>query len=672
VPRHLQHLGRPAAEAGRFHALMLLFMGAMVGTVMAQDLVLLFVFWDLTAVASYVLIGFDRERGRARRAALTALVVTGVTSILFMVGAMMLHAAHGTLSVPALVEQARAGPALTIAVALLVVAALAKSAQPPFHFWLPRAMVAPTPVSAYLHSAAMVAAGVFLLSRLLPLIARSPGIPRALIAVGLLAMLVGGGLALARDRLKQVLAYSTVAQYGYVVVMLGVGGEAGAAGAAIYVIAHGLAKSALFLTAGAVTEATGEDRISRLGGLGRRMPALALASAVAAATLAGLPLTIGFFKDELFLAAAAGAGPALGLAALAGAALTFTYVWRFWWGVFGGQGGPDARALPGRLTLPVAGLAAVALVAGVVPGPAARLAGAAAGAMLGAGVSVDLAYHLEPRPASLMALGAWALGILLIVRPGLWRPAARGLAWAGARFGPDRAFRTGRSLLDRASTAMMAIERRDLRTRIAAVLVPCAGLVGLAVAVSATWTTFRVGTVAPEDVPLALALVITAVAALGATRRRGHFLLVLALSATGFSLCLAYAFFGAPDVALVAVLVEMLLALVFLGVLTLLPRPLLARQAARRDAPGRRWRNPLLGGLAGAFAFAVAWSTLSRPDMEASASRAQLALAPRAHGQDVVTVILTDFRGLDTAGEITVLAITLVGITTVLGRRGRR
>jgi hypothetical protein len=214
---------------------------------------------------------------------------------------------YQTFSLPELARQVQPDGYVALAIGLMAVAALAKSAQVPFHFWLPRAMAAPTPVSAYLHSAAMVAAGVFLLQRLYPLLQRSETLLAILLAIGVTSMTVGGIISLTRDALKQVLAYSTIAQYGYVVTMLGLGAEAGAAGACYYVLAHALAKSALFLTAGSVTEATGEDRLSHLGGLWRSMPLLAVASGLAAAALAGLPLTVGFFKDELFLPRSSGA-----------------------------------------------------------------------------------------------------------------------------------------------------------------------------------------------------------------------------------------------------------------------------------------------------------------------------------------------------------------------------
>ncbi|WP_274517024.1 NADH-quinone oxidoreductase subunit 5 family protein, partial [Nitrolancea hollandica] len=295
MPLHLAHSGQRPERAVRLYSLILLFMTAMLGLVLSRDLVLLIIFWDLTAITSYFLIGFDQDRDESRRAALMALLVTGISAILLILAAVILTLHYQTAAIPELLARAEPSTLVTEAGMLIMVAALAKSAQVPLHFWLPRAMAAPTPVSAYLHSAAMVAAGVFLLGRMHPLFAMSPLLQEGLIVLGFGSMAVGGVLALAQVELKRLLAFSTIAQYGYVVVLLGLGEPAGAA---FYVLAHALIKSALFLGAGAVTEATGEDRLDQIGGLGRALPGLAVGSGLAAAGLAALPLTVGFFKDE--------------------------------------------------------------------------------------------------------------------------------------------------------------------------------------------------------------------------------------------------------------------------------------------------------------------------------------------------------------------------------------
>ncbi|MET0405937.1 MAG: proton-conducting transporter membrane subunit, partial [Cystobacter sp.] len=306
MPHYLEEQERPRRDEARLHAWVLVFMGAMLVLIMARDALLLVIALDVTTVASYFLIGYDTQRAESRSAALMALLVTGSTSVVLLAGVVSLGLACGTFALERLADSAPEGARLTAALVCVAVGAMGKSAQVPVHFWLPRAMAAPTPVSAYLHSAAMVAAGVFVLQRFLPVFALEPQVMHVLALVGLVSMLVGSLFSMCAWRLKRVLAYSTIAQYGYVLVMLGLGG----AGAPFYVLAHGLCKAALFLTVGAVSHATGEDSLEKLGGLWRAMPGLAVASAVASAGVAGLPRTGGLLNDEHVLHARAGAGGA--------------------------------------------------------------------------------------------------------------------------------------------------------------------------------------------------------------------------------------------------------------------------------------------------------------------------------------------------------------------------
>ncbi|HEU0116003.1 MAG TPA: proton-conducting transporter membrane subunit, partial [Thermomicrobiales bacterium] len=492
LPRHLHHGHRPAAESTPFFALLALFMGAMIGLATARDLLLLFIFWDLTAVASYGLIGFDHTAA-ARRGSLMALLVTVTSALLLLVGALMVGATYGTFDIAALSLRARPSATLSVAVALMAIAGLAKSAQIPFHFWLPRAMAAPTPVSAYLHSAAMVAAGVFLLGRLYPLIDRAPDVQRALVVVGVASMLTGGALALVKRELKAILAYSTIGQYGYVVVMLGLGGAAGVGGAALYVIAHAIAKSALFLTAGAVTEATGRRSLDDLGGLARPLPALAIGSGLAAAALAALPLTLGFFKDEFFFDAAHHDGPAMAAIAVIGASLTFAYMARFWGRLFLGRLQRPAAVLPTAMVAPIGALGALAVVGGVFPAPFAALANAAGTVSLQTTVDLHPTYHFAATPSNLMAIAAWVLGAGLVTALPLWRVLPEALSAIGERIGPERWYWTALRSLDRVSDWMHALEVRDLRSRVAAVLVPAGVLVAAAVLATPSDRAFLAG-----------------------------------------------------------------------------------------------------------------------------------------------------------------------------------
>ncbi|MFD7659030.1 hydrogen gas-evolving membrane-bound hydrogenase subunit E [Actinosynnema sp. NPDC059797] len=665
---HLEHQRRSQVERWRFWPWMLLFAVSMVGLATAQDLVLVFVFFDLTAVCSYFLIGFDRADREARTSALMALLVTVTSAVAMLVAAVLVHAVHGTFSIPELLARSDSSTTTALAGALLAVAALAKSAQVPLHFWLPRAMAAPTPVSAYLHSAAMVAAGVLVIGRVHPLLARTEAVLTGLLVVGATSVVVGGVLALRRDRLKQVLAYSTISQYGYVVMMYGIGGAAGNGAAAFYVLAHGVAKSALFMTAGAVTTATGEDRLSRLGGLGRRMPVLAVAAGVASATLAALPLTVGFFKDELLFTAALAHGPMTAAVAVLAAVLTFAYVGRFWTALFLGPRRGEVVTSSGLLVAPVVILAVIAVTGGAVVEPFARLAEDAAGVSAGGPVTLSPAYHLDARPENLMALAAWALGGLLLVLPRVTSRVSRALAAAGERWGPRRAYEAALHGLDRLSSVLHDREVRDLRTSIAAVLVPAGSLIGLAFAVTPTAGAYAIGPVAGVDwviLPLLVLVVVTTAVIAGS---RSRIAVALALSVVGFALAAQYALLGAPDVALVAVVVETMLTLVFVAALARMPKNDPVRDPAvplRR----RRRRDALAGVVAGLAVFVSVWGFLSQPAPD-SVSDEHIRLTPSAHGGDVVTVIVADFRGLDTLVEITVLLAAVVGVSTLI-RRGR-
>ena len=671
LPLHLRHMQRPVRDGRSFYALLVVFMASMIGLATAQDLIVIFFCFDLTAVCSYFLIGFERSEAEARWAALMAFVVTGVTAVLLLLAAVILYAQYGTFSVPELASRVQPGAGLTVAGILIAVAALAKSAQVPFHFWLRRAMVAPTPISAYLHSAAMVAAGVLVLGRLYPLLAPTDALLDALVVMGFASALFGGALAIAEDRLKPILAYSTVSQYGYVVAMYGLGGAAGATAAALYVLMHALAKSALFLIAGSVTEATGgEDSLRRLGGLWRSMPILAAAGFVAVATVAALPLTLGFFADELFFKAALARGPVPTVLALAVAALTFTYMFRFWSRVFLGTRNTEATPLAPGLVLPPVVLAIVLLVGGVAVGPFEQLAEAAGAASIGAPAPVSAAYHLDPRATNLLALAAFLLGGV-----GLWlEPRLRGAASAftalGDRIGPERIYTTGLRGLNRLSDRIHDIEVRDLRTRVAAVILPGAGLVLLGALITPTGVGFRVGSVSPDDLGLVAGLLAVGAAAVATTRPKEHLPLALTLSAAGFSLAAVYALLGAPDVALVAVLVEITLSLVFVATLRRLPQGVLHREAGLALSRGRRARDTFVGAAAGLSAFFVVWSIASAPEPRRPVAPELIARTDDAHAKDVVTAILADFRALDTLGEITVLAIALVALVTLFGRRG--
>jgi multicomponent Na+:H+ antiporter subunit A len=670
IPLHLEHGHRGQEEQPRFFGFFLLFMAAMVGLVMAQDTILQFAFWDLTAIASFYLIGFDRDRDESRDSAIMALLVTGVSAVLVLIGVLMLRTELGTYQLPDLIGMEADRFAVGVALSLIGVGGLAKSAQAPLHFWLPNAMAAPTPVSAYLHSAAMVAAGVFLVRRFYPMIAHFDWLLDALVVIGFFSIAIGGVISLTRDNLKQILAYSTISQYGYVVVMLGLGGEYGAVGATFYVLAHAIVKSALFLTAGAVTEATGAKEMSKTGGLARRMPLLAASSGLAAAGMVALPLTIGFFKDELFFAAAWDHSVLVGLLAVLSAALTFAYIGRFWIGVFLGSANREPRPIPSMLVWPVVVLGALAMLFGLWTAPVIGI-GERAGVMHGMEYPhLHIAYHLDARHENLMALSSWAIGVSLIAGERVWSPAARGFAAIGARFGPERLYGRTLALLELISDWIHGVEVRDLRSRVASILAPAGILVGMAVIFTPNSDAFTIGDLDRSDIPLATMLVATGLAAIAVVLPRDHLRIVITVSCVGFSLAVIYALLGAPDVALVAVLVETTLGVFFACMLLLMPRSILRFETRQIHDRFNVRRDIFTALITGAMAFFVVWGVLSRPSPSVELIDRYEALTPLAHGKAVVTVILADFRGFDTMGEITVICLVMLGVMSLI-RKGR-
>ncbi|HVM21001.1 MAG TPA: proton-conducting transporter membrane subunit, partial [Egibacteraceae bacterium] len=376
------YFDQPRHDLGRFAGLLLAFAGAMLGLVTADNLLAVFVFWELTSITSFLLIGFQHTKGSSRAAALQALLITSGGGLALLAGIVLVAEAAGTYSLAAIAAAPPTGGVVTAGVVCIVVGLLTKSAQVPFHGWLPGAMAAPTPVSAYLHSATMVKAGVYLAARLGPGFAATVPVWRPLVVtVGVATMLVGGYRALRQHDLKLLLAFGTVSQLGFMMVLFAAGTEASVFAGVALLIAHAAFKAALFMTVGVVDHATGTRDLRRLDGLGRRMPAVATVAALAAASMAGLPPLGGFIaKEEALTALAPGGGLDGGLALLwlagvvAGSALTIAYSWRFWHGAFGAKPAAASREPTTEAHVPVLGfwlpaavLAAIGLLVGIVP-----------------------------------------------------------------------------------------------------------------------------------------------------------------------------------------------------------------------------------------------------------------------------------------------------------------
>ena len=395
------------------------FAGAMLGLVLADNLLALYVFWELTTICSFVLIGHDETEEDARRSAAQALLTTTAAGLLMLLGFVVLGESAGTYSISTILADPPSGPGVTAALVCVLIGAFAKSALVPFHGWLPAAMIAPTPVSAYLHAAAMVNAGVYLIGRLAPAFADNAAWRPLVLTVGAATMLLGAWRALRQTDLKRLLAFSTISQLGFLTVLLGAGSRTAALAGVGLLLAHGMAKAALFLIVGAIEHETGSRDITELSGLGRRQPWLSIPAVLAAASLAGIPPLLGYVAKEsayeAFAHGAAGELVVLG-ALVAGSALTVAYTLRLLQGAFGGGGiggdVPGRASTPWMLAGPVLPLAAGGLLLGLATPVVDPLAASWADRLPVAPGS-DPEHHLQLWHGLTAALGFSVLSLLL-------------------------------------------------------------------------------------------------------------------------------------------------------------------------------------------------------------------------------------------------------------------
>jgi multicomponent Na+:H+ antiporter subunit A len=666
-----RYFGPRQAGVGRFAGVLTAFSGAMLGLVLADDLLLLYVFWELTSVTSYLLIGFDDEDAESRRAATQALLVTTFGGLVMLAGLVLLGQQAGTTSIGELLADPPSGTATTVALVLVLVGALTKSAQVPFHTWLPAAMAAPTPVSAYLHAAAMVKAGVYLVARLAPAFAVVDAFRTTVVAVGITTMLVGGWRALRQNDLKRLLAFGTVSQLGFLLVLLGTGTyEAALAGAAL-LLAHGLFKATLFLTVGVVDHETGTRDLRLLSGLGRRMPVLATVATLAALSMAGVPPLLGFISKDAAYEAYTGGGPAeiavlAGL--LAGSVLTGAYSARFVWGAFARKPGCDdteAHEAPLAFVAPVAVLGVAGLVVGLVPSLADPLVQAYATGYDAEELEPLKLWHGLTLALLLSVLTIAAAAALFLLRDPVRRAqrrAARVLGVVDAEVSYERTVR-GVDRIALRSTAV--VQPGSLPVYLAVTLLTLVALPGTALALGT-----RVGSdLTAYDRPLQLAVaVVIAVAAVSAARAHRRFTAVLLLGAVGYGTAVLFVLQGGPDLALTQFLVETLSIVIFMFVLRRLPA-----NFTRRTLRLSQLTRAAIGAAVGVFVF-TAVLVMSQARTAPPASQAYLDRSyDEGGGSNVVNVVLVDFRGFDTLGEITVLAVAAMGIASlVLAGRTRR
>ncbi len=650
----------------RLFGWLMLFLFAMLGLVTADNIIVLFVFWELTSISSYFLIGHKHEDATARASALQALLVTGTGGLAMLAGLILVAMATGTDQLTEILDQPeliRQSPFVTGMAALLLLGAFTKSAQFPFHFWLPDAMSAPTPVSAYLHSATMVKAGVYLVARLSPAFAGVPFWDFSVIIAGTVTALLGGFLAWQQTDLKRILAFSTISALGTLMLLLGLGTTYAVQAAVLFLVAHSFYKGTLFLVAGAVDHTCGTRDITRLGGLMRHVPGLGLAAILAGVSLAGVPPAAGFLAKEFVLKASLGSDwPELLTAVVFLISLFFVMVA----GLvvikpfFGSSESlpqmlhrPDARLVLPPLFLGIAGMAA-GLLANVYGKPI------VAGAM--AAISPDVkikslalwqGWNL-PLMLSLVALVSG--GVLYAVRQpmiSLFAPLTRFCVV----FPTDvyRASLAGLNSMTRWQSHLLQDGR--LRVYLLVVLITLCSLVAGTLNVvnlptEASWLPLK-----PYEMMMPFLILC---ATLMAIRAKSRMAAICALGVIGYAIALIFVIFGAPDLAMTQLAIETLTVLLFVFVIYRMPRfaTLSGRKSRVRDAIVAI----IAGGLMSVIALVASMSHVPSRVSEFYANNSYTV----AQGRNLVNVILVDFRGLDTMAEVTVLSIAALGIVALM------
>jgi multicomponent Na+:H+ antiporter subunit A len=656
---------------GRFYALIILFMGSMLGLVLADSLIALFVFWELTSISSYLLIGFDHERDGARAAALQALLTTGIGGLALLAGFLLLGQVTETFELSEIFgigDAVRAHSLYAPILLLILLGAFTKSAQFPFHFWLPSAMEAPTPVSAYLHSATMVKAGVYLLARMSPILSGTNSWFYIVTVTGTATMVIAALVALQQSDLKRILAYLTVSALGMLVMLLGLGTPEASRAAITFLLAHALYKGALFLVAGAVDHETGTRDVNRLGGLARAMPVTATAAILAAISMAGILPTFGFIGKEMAYEAVyhspQGATLLTGAAFLAGTVFTALAL------VVGARPflsqkkatPKPAHEGPAALWFGALFLSALGVIAGLFPEKIGEwILAPAIASVLRQPVKLELALWHGWNFIVALSLLTSALGTIVFAARGALNSAAQRLGLASLP-GPEDLYKLMLDALNFIAGAQTRILQNGyLRFYLLTIIGATVVIVGFPLAGEGVFKlSLRWSDIYFYELALAVLILLAALMATFTSSRLGA---VAALGVVGYAIALVYILFGAPDLAMTQFLIETLMVILFVLIFYFLPR------FAVLSPPRARLRDGVVALFAGALmsVFVMIATTVQfHPPISGYYAENSMALA---HGRNIVNVILVDFRALDTLGEITVLAVAAVGVYALLKLR---
>ncbi len=661
-------------KLARFYGYLLFFMTSMLGVVLSDNILALFIFWELTSISSYLLIGFNHEQERSRYAALQALIVTGGGGLALMAGLLLMGIVGGSFNISELFDQSATivSHSLYLPILILVfLGAFTKSAQWPFHYWLPNAMEAPTPVSAYLHSATMVKAGVFLLARLNPILSGTDVWHITLIAFGGLTMLMGAAMAIGQNDLKRILAYTTVSALGIMVFLIGLGGKYAITAAITFLVVHAMYKGGLFLVAGAIDHETGTRDIRKLGGLKSFLPLIFLGAILAAFSYSGIPPFLGFVAKELIYESTAhfAVNPVM-LTVIAVLTNMFLVATAIMVGIkpfFGKFIEPPKHPHHAPITLwigPVL-LGLLGLVLGMFPGWISK-------GLILPGVNIiagfegaKLALWHGFTPLLLLSLLTLAGGIGLFY---ISYTVKRHIAFFDklALYGPEEGYKLMMKGLVTFSTRQTAFFQNGyLRHYFYWILSVFIGLVLGAIYFKDVIGLLRVDFSGIYFYEF-LIVVIMLLAAFAALRAKSVLSSVAALGVVGYGIALIFAFFSAPDLALTQFSIETLTVILLVLIAYNVPR--FSKISTRKNTS----RDAIISIAAGATISILVLLVLNMPSESKISTFFLENSYVEAHGRNIVNVILVDFRGIDTMGEITVLSLAAIGVYTLLKFRSGR
>jgi multicomponent K+:H+ antiporter subunit A len=663
----------------RFYMELLGFAGGMLGIVLAENILLMVVFWEVTSLTSFLLIAYKYQEVDARISARMALAVTGGGGLALLAGALLLGSTAGSFDfsvIEARAADVRADPLYPVILVLFLLGAFTKSAQFPFHFWLPHAMAAPTPVSAYLHSATMVKAGVFLLARMYPILAGTDLWFVLVSSTGAITFVYAAYVALLKHDLKGLLAYSTVSHLGLITLLFGLNTPLAAVAAVFHIINHAIFKASLFMAAGIIDHETGTRDMRRMGGLFYSMPRTAVLGILAAGSMAGVPLLNGFLSKEMFFTAAVdyqgfdGAYLILPAVATLGGMLGVAYSVRFVWDVFfdgPSHAMPKTPHEPPRwMRLPVEVLVALVFVVGFLPqwsvGP--LLTVAADAVLPGQVPEFKLAiWHGFNLPLAMTVI-AFGLGVLQFTRRHKLYALQERFAWPLTS--PVAFERVYRGAVRASTVVLNGLDSKSLQRNLV-LFFTFVLVLGAYAWLRTGWfggnDAFLTGSipVTPVDWPSALAFATLLFGSVATVRyRRSRVSAVIFLSVAGIVVSLAFLRFNAPDLALTQLSVEVVTIVLLLMCLRYLP---VSPEAV--SSPRRRLRDGVIAAAAGVGVTAMVFAMLTRPYETISGYHLENA-KPGGGGTNVVNVILVDFRGYDTLGEIVVLAMAALGLSALL------